>query len=105
MDKRTINEMVNFFTKSLSSTGISVGHIALFGSVLKGVDTKDSDVDFIVISDDFEGKDIFERSTMMMNAELQLLKKYKIPFDILNMTKQEYQESIDNKRYESQLVY
>ena len=105
MDKGTINEIADFFRKSLYATGISVEHIALFGSVLKGSDTKDSDLDFIIISDDFKGKDIFERSKMMMKAELQLLRKYNIPLDILNMTQQEYQESIDNKRFKSQLVY
>ncbi|MCD4788725.1 MAG: nucleotidyltransferase domain-containing protein [Bacteroidales bacterium] len=79
--------------------------MALFGSVLKGINTDDSDLDLIVISDDFKGKSIFERSKMMMEAEFYLLRKYNIPLDILNMTQEEYQESIDNRRFESQLVF
>jgi predicted nucleotidyltransferase len=49
-----------------------------------------SDVDLVIISDDFESKDTFERVDMMAGVELTLLPKFKKPFDLLLKTKDEY---------------
>jgi len=39
-----------------------------------------SDVDIIIISDDFQGKNIFERARLTKEAEIMTLKKFKVMY-------------------------
>ena len=43
------------FIDSLRASGIDVSEAYLFGSVSKGLDDKDSDIDLAVVSRDFQG--------------------------------------------------
>jgi len=104
MDKRTIKEVVNFLGKELNKREIILSGIAIFGSQLKGNADKDSDLDLIIISTDFERKNIFERSELTMDAEIKTLKKFMLPMDVLKMTPGEYDDALKEKRYETQLV-
>jgi len=104
MDKATINEVVNFLKESLIQSGISVHSIALFGSALSGKMDEESDIDLIIISEDFRDKDIFERSELTMAPEIRTFKKYKVPIDILNMSPEEYSELNMKKIYLSKIV-
>jgi predicted nucleotidyltransferase len=51
---------------------------------------KDSDIDLIIISSDFRNLDLFERAKMTMKPEIETLRKYKIPMDIINLSPEEY---------------
>ena len=77
--------------------------IALFGSQLKGDFDAESDLDLIIVSDVFERKNIFERSSYTMNAEIKTIKKFQIPIDVLKMTSKEYETAIANKRFQAKL--
>ena len=92
MDQATVNKIIASLKAKLDSTGLVVDSIAVFGSALHGEMTAGSDLDLIIISRDFEGKDIFERALMTMQAESALMKEFVIPMDILNLTPQEYKE-------------
>lgn len=103
MDKTTIDEVIYFLKKSLIDNGIHVDSIALFGSALNGGMDKDSDIDLIIISSDFENLDAFDRAKLTMKSEVDTLKKFQISMDILNLTTEEYKES-NLKFYNSKIV-
>lgn len=79
-------EAINFIEKRLEEQGINVSKIILFGSHAKGAATPGSDIDIIIVSDDFVGKDLLERAQMTKEAEIAAIKKFMMPFDILTKT-------------------
>ena len=104
MDKATINSIVSFFKESVIASGIKVDGIAVFGSALTGNTREDSDIDIIVISQSFEGKDIFERAKMTAKPEIEAIRKFKVPLDVLTMSPKEYENSQQARFYKSQIV-
>jgi uncharacterized protein len=104
MAETDINNIIIYLKKSLKSDGINIEHIALFGSYVNNKNNSDSDLDLIIISDDFQGKNIFERAEMTMKPEIKTLKKFMIPMDILNMTSVEYNRAIENKRFNAVFI-
>jgi predicted nucleotidyltransferase len=104
MDKATINDIVIFLKESLIQYGINVDSIALFGTALSGKMDEESDIDLIIISEDFRDKDIFERSKLTMAPEVMTFKKYKVPMDILNMSPEEYYEMNLKKFFQNKIV-
>ncbi|MDR3286435.1 MAG: nucleotidyltransferase domain-containing protein [Prevotellaceae bacterium] len=93
MDKTTINNVVSYLHESLVANGLENNRIALFGSALTGNMHPDSDIDMIVVSKNFENKDIFERINMTLKAQLDVQRKYVVPMDILLKTPEEYEYS------------
>ena len=79
MDKTTIKGVITQLKNSLITNGIDVDGIALFGSALNGNMRKDSDIDMIIISKAFEGKDVFERVNMTVKPEIEVRRKYNVP--------------------------
>lgn len=104
MDKATIDEVIAYLKQSLEQNGIQVGSIALFGSALHGNMSKDSDIDLIIISPDFRGLDLFERAKISMKSEIETMKKFRIPMDIINMAPEEYDDSNMKHFYQSKIV-
>jgi len=104
MDKAAVNNIVSFLKESVTANGINVDGIALFGSALTGNMREDSDLDVIVISKSFEGKDIFERAKMTAKPEIEAIRKFKIPLDVLTMSPKEYENSQQARFYKSQIV-
>jgi predicted nucleotidyltransferase len=93
LDKNTVLNVIYLLHKILIDYGIKDNHIALFGSFLNGNTHEDSDMDIIVISSLFEGKNLFERIDMTAKAEIEVMRKYVVPMDILLKTPQEYEYS------------
>ena len=104
MDKKAIKLIINFLKTELELKDIKLDGVALFGSQMKGTATPDSDIDLILISNSFKNKNFIERSDLTMDAEIKAIRKFKIPLDILKMTFVEYQQGINNKRYNAQLL-
>jgi predicted nucleotidyltransferase len=104
MDKTTIDEVIYFLKKSLIDNGIHVDSIALFGSALNGSMDKDSDIDLIIISSDFENLDAFDRAKLTMKSEVDTLRKFQISMDIINLSPNEYEESNMKLFYNSKIV-
>lgn len=46
----------------------------------------------------------FERSDLTMDTEIKALRKFHILMDILKMTDEEFNQSIQNKRFYAQLM-
>ena len=81
---------VNYLRQCIEENGVRVSRMVLFGSHAVGAATRDSDIDVVIISEDFEGKDLFERARMTGLAERLTIKKFMVPFDIVTMTPDEF---------------
>ena len=86
---------------TLIKHGVKPCHIALFGSFLDGNNHAESDLDMIIISEAFEGRDDDQRIYMTINAEKEVRKRYLVPMDILLKTPEEYQ---NQKYFESKII-
>ena len=102
-DKETALEIITYMQKVLIKQGVSPCHIALFGSFLHGNNHAESDLDMIVISEAFEGKDYDQRIYMTINAQKEVRKKYIAPMDILLKTPEEYNNP-QKKFFDSKIV-
>jgi predicted nucleotidyltransferase len=89
--------------KALEMHGVKDNHIALFGSFLNNNSCKESDIDMIIISDSFEGKNLFERINMTLKAESDVRSRYIVPMDILLKTPKEYDYS-KQAYYNSEII-
>ncbi len=91
MDKNTVIAAINFFEKCLTDKGINISKIILFGSYANGTPDSESDIDIVIISNDFDGKNIFERASLTKEAEILTIKKFLIPLDILTLSNNEFE--------------
>lgn len=89
MVKKSILKAIAFMKERLQQTGVSVQKIIVFGSQANGTYNAGSDIDIIVISNDFKNKDIFKRARLTKDAEIMTIRKFMIPLDILTMTPEE----------------
>ncbi len=90
MGKEKLKKVIKFIADNLRGNGIKVSKIVVFGSQITNNTNRNSDIDLIIVSDDFKNKDIIKRGRMTMDAEIQAIRKFRIPFDVLKMTKKEY---------------
>lgn len=88
-EKKIIN-VVRFLHKRIEENGVRVDRLVLFGSHAKGNASEESDIDIVIISNDFKGKDRFTRAEMTGRAERETIRKYMVPFDIVTMTPDEF---------------
>jgi predicted nucleotidyltransferase len=90
MVKNKVIKIVEYLSSRLEANGVDVSDIILFGSQARGDARRGSDIDLIIISNFFRGKNIFERAEMVGPAEMETIKKYNVPFDIIIKTREEY---------------
>lgn len=85
---RKILEILKRYRNALEDMGIKVSGMVLFGSYASGIAKEYSDIDVVVISDDFESLNLLERLESLGLA----LAKAKImePIEALGYTKQEF---------------
>ena len=102
-DKETALEVIGYMQQAMIRNGVNPCHIALFGSFLHGNYHAESDLDMIIISEAFEGKDINQRIYMTINAQKEVIKRYLVPMDILLKTPEEYNNP-NKKFFESKIV-
>lgn len=87
MDKAAVLETISDFKKALSAENIKVLKIILFGSYASGNYRSDSDIDLVIISDDFKDKDYWQRIDILSSAVYKVFK----PIEAIAMTQQEWQ--------------
>jgi uncharacterized protein len=90
MAKKRASEIVKFFHECLREKGLRVSKIVVFGSQARGTATEESDIDIVVISEEFK-KNIFKRANLTKDAEIRTIKKFMVPLDIITMTPEEYE--------------
>ncbi|MEK6933646.1 MAG: nucleotidyltransferase domain-containing protein [Nanoarchaeota archaeon] len=84
MSKKEYLTEINDFIKRLQKD-FTIYKIILFGSRAAGTAREDSDVDLIIVSDDFEGMNIFKRGAKMYDYW-----KFMIPVDFICLTVKEF---------------
>ncbi|MEW6327242.1 MAG: nucleotidyltransferase domain-containing protein [Thermodesulfobacteriota bacterium] len=90
MAKSRVTKVINFLESSLREK-LHISKIILFGSQARGKTTGESDIDILIVSEDFRNKDIFERVGLIKEAEIMTIKKFMIPLDIITMTPEEFE--------------
>jgi len=91
MVKSKVIEAIKFLEGCLKEKGLNISKIILFGSQVRGKAARESDVDIVIISEDFRDKDIFERAKLIKEAEIMTLKKFMMPLDIITLTSEEFE--------------
>ncbi|MEA1964623.1 MAG: nucleotidyltransferase domain-containing protein [Candidatus Aerophobetes bacterium] len=109
MVKRKIVKAVEILEKLFQKRGIEIYKIVIFGSYAKGEEKKESDLDIIVVSENFEDKDIFEKVEIVSGIHRELVEKITIPVDIMYYSPTEWEKGssliINAAREEGKVVY
>ena len=86
MDGEVYNTITEY-RKRLEARGIRIKKIILYGSHITGKASKDSDLDLIVVSNDFGSMDLWERLYILGDSRADI----KRPMEILGMTEEEFE--------------
>ena len=87
MDKRAVLKIISAFRSALESKGIKPDKLILFGSYATGQYRQDSDIDIVVISQDFENKSYWERIDILAGAIYDIFE----PIEATAFTPEEWQ--------------
>lgn len=93
MVEERIREAVSLIKDFLKARNIKAERIVIFGSYVKGTHREDSDLDIAIISEDFTGKDIFQKAEMLKGLKWHLVERFNLPFDIVPISLEEWQRS------------
>lgn len=85
-----VTTVVHFFAERLREDGIRVLKVVVFGSQAEDNVHRDSDIDMIIVSEDFRKKDLFERVDMIYNAYSATVDEFLVPMDIVLETPEEF---------------
>ena len=111
MSKKDVmkSQIKNILEKLLTERGITVDRIVIFGSFVEGEFREDSDIDVIIVSREFRGKTIFERVRMSTGIGRELVRKLKIPFDLLYYSDEEWENEdfliINEAKEKGEVIY
>lgn len=83
MASQLLVEIEQTLLELCAERAIPVESVKFFGSHALGTAHNESDVDIVLISSGFEGKDIFQRAAMTKGIHRVLVKRFKVPFDIV----------------------
>ena len=90
---KSIEEIKNEIACFAESRNILIDKIILFGSAATGKSTKESDIDLMLVSNDFNGKTYTERIKKLLGLNRKLIKLTNKPIDILYYSSKEWNES------------
>jgi predicted nucleotidyltransferase len=92
MAQKIIADTEKILLQLLKSRGIRTKQIVFFGSVPQGRQNADSDIDLIIVSEDFHGRNIFQRLAKARGVHRELVKHFRRPFDILYYSPAEWEQ-------------
>lgn len=93
MAQKIIADTEKILLKLLKARGISAKQIVFFGSIPQGRHNANSDIDLIIVSEDFHGHDIFQRLAKTKGIHRELVKHFRRPFDILYYSPAEWEQA------------
>lgn len=93
MGQKEIIKTKNILFKLFQNKNISVDKIVIYGSYASGDATIDSDIDVMVVSKDFRGKDIFQKVAMVRGIHRDIIKQINKPVDLLYYSDEEWKKS------------
>ena len=88
MGKATVLKIIGQFRVALEKRGIKIERIVLYGSTAAGTQREDSDIDLVVIADDFSAMDYWQRIDLLSDAIYQVFK----PIEAVAMTRAEWEK-------------
>ena len=88
MDKEYVLNIISHFRKILEVKGINNNKIILYGSWAKGKQREESDIDLVVISEDFKDKGYWERIDILSDAIYEVFE----PIEAIAMTPEEWEK-------------
>jgi uncharacterized protein len=88
MGKAAVLKIIGEFRHSLEKRGIKIERIVLYGSYATGTQREGSDIDLVVISDDFSGLGYWQRIDLLSAAIYEVFK----PIEAVAMTRAEWEK-------------
>lgn len=88
MDKEGALGIISRFRKVLEARGIRINKLVLFGSYASGRFQEGSDIDLVVISDDFKDKSYWQRIDILSDAIYEVFE----PLEVVGMTTDEWEK-------------
>lgn len=88
MGKAAVLEIIGRFKDALEKKGIRIERIILFGSYAAGTQREGSDIDLVVIADDFSAMNYWQRIDLLSDAIYQVFK----PIEAVAMTRDEWEK-------------
>lgn len=104
MDKKTVLKIINQFKDILEKKRIKIEKIILFGSYAKGEYSDSSDIDIIIISDDFGSMKYWERIDFLSEIIYEIFQ----PIEAFSFTKEEWEKNnsfLNDYAKEGEVVY
>ena len=89
MAEEKLIETIEYFKNQLLFEGIRISKIILFGSQATGTANENSDIDIVVVSEDFAGKAVSERVKLLNKADARTIKKFMVPLDVILMSEKD----------------
>jgi len=108
MAKRKFMKAISILQELIRQKGLDVERIVVFGSYARQEEKEGSDIDIIIVSKNFEGKDIFEKVEIASGLHRELVEKTLMPADIMYYSPTEWEKGnslIINKAKEEGIVY
>jgi predicted nucleotidyltransferase len=88
MGKAAVLKIIGQFRVALEKKGIKIERIVLYGSYAAGTQRVGSDIDLVVIADDFSGMGYWQRIEMLSEAIYEVFK----PIEAVAMTRAEWEK-------------
>ncbi len=104
MDKRAALKIISLLQRGMEARGIRVNKMILYGSFARGTFTATSDIDVVLISEDFAGKDYWERIDLLSDAIYDVF----APVEAVAMTPEEWERGdsfISDYASDGEIVY
>ena len=88
MDKKAVLEIIKRFQQEIEARGIRPLKVILYGSYAAGTHRQSSDIDIIVVSDDFAGKSYWERIEILSDVIYEIF----APIEAVALTQEEWEQ-------------
>ena len=88
MDKGAVVEVVARLRRGIEARGIRPRKVILYGSYADGTHREGSDIDVVIVSDDFAGKGYWERVNILADAIYEVF----APIEAVAMTPEEWEQ-------------
>lgn len=87
MGKEAVLEIIKRFKSELEAQSIDISKLILYGSYAAGTAKEESDIDLVIVSPSFRGKDYWERIDIITNAIYTVLE----PIEAVAFTPEEWE--------------
>jgi len=109
MSEKSVEKIKNEIARFAKNRNILIEKIVLFGSEAAGNSNAESDIDLMLISNDFNGKSYTERIKKLLGLNRNLIRITNKPIDIIYYSSTEWNESatimIKEAKLNGQIIY